>query len=42
MTRRIVEAVRLPITVKTRLGWDEDSKNIVEIAERLKTRESPR
>lgn len=35
MTRRIVEAVRLPVTVKTRLGWDEDSKNIVEIAERL-------
>lgn len=35
MTRRIVEAVQLPITVKTRLGWDEDSKNIVEIAERL-------
>ena len=35
MARRIVEAVRLPVTVKTRLGWDEDSKNIVEIAERL-------
>ena len=27
MTRRIVEAVKLPVTVKTRLGWDEDSKN---------------
>lgn len=35
MTRRIVDAVRLPVTVKTRLGWDEGSKNIVEIAERL-------
>lgn len=35
MTRRIVEAVKLPVTVKTRLGWDEDSKNIVDIAERL-------
>ncbi len=35
MTRRIVEAVRTPVTVKTRLGWDEDSKNIEEIAERL-------
>ena len=31
----MVEAARLPVTVKTRLGWDEDSKNIVEIAERL-------
>ncbi len=35
MTRRIVEAVKLPVTVKTRLGWDEESKNIEEIAERL-------
>ena len=35
MTAAIVKAVRLPVTVKTRLGWDEDSKNIVEIAERL-------
>ncbi len=35
MTRRIVEAVRLPVTVKTRLGWDEQSKNIEEIALRL-------
>lgn len=35
MTKAIVNAVKLPVTVKTRLGWDEDSKNIVEIAERL-------
>lgn len=35
MTRRIVEAVNLPVTVKTRLGWDEDCKNIEEIALRL-------
>ena len=35
MTRRIVDAVRLPVTVKTRLGWDEESKNIEEIALRL-------
>ncbi|MDR1054460.1 MAG: tRNA dihydrouridine synthase DusB [Prevotellaceae bacterium] len=35
MTRQIVEAVKLPVTVKTRLGWDEDSKIIVELAERL-------
>jgi nifR3 family TIM-barrel protein len=35
MTKAIVNAVKLPVTVKTRLGWDETSKNIVEIAERL-------
>ncbi len=35
ITRRVVEAVSLPVTVKTRLGWDEDSKIIVELAERL-------
>ncbi len=35
ITRRVVEAVDLPVTVKTRLGWDEESKNIEEIAERL-------
>ncbi len=35
MTRRIVGAVRTPVTVKTRLGWDEENKNIEEIAERL-------
>ena len=35
ITRRVVEAVKLPVTVKTRLGWDEDSKIIVDLAERL-------
>lgn len=35
MTRRIVEAIRTPVTVKTRLGWDDESKNIEEIALRL-------
>ena len=35
MTRRIVEAVGKPVTVKTRLGWDDESKNIEEIALRL-------
>ena len=35
MTSAIVNAVKLPVTVKTRLGWDDSSKNIVEIAERL-------
>ena len=35
MTRRIVAAVKTPVTVKTRLGWDEESKNIEDIALRL-------
>lgn len=35
ITRRVVEAVNLPVTVKTRLGWDEESKIIVGLAERL-------
>lgn len=35
ITRRVVQAVKLPVTVKTRLGWDEDSKIIVDLAERL-------
>ncbi|MCX6332935.1 MAG: tRNA dihydrouridine synthase DusB [Bacteroidia bacterium] len=35
MTAAIVKAVKLPVTVKTRLGWDDDSRNIVEVAERL-------
>jgi tRNA-dihydrouridine synthase B len=35
MTEAVVKAVKLPVTVKTRLGYDEDRKDIVEIAERL-------
>ena len=35
MTKQIVEAVNRPVTVKTRLGWDDESKNIEEIALRL-------
>lgn len=35
MTSEIVKAVNKPVTVKTRLGWDEDTKYIVEVAERL-------
>ena len=35
ITRRVVESVKKPVTVKTRLGWDDDSKIIVELAERL-------
>ncbi len=35
MTKAVVEAVNLPVTVKTRLGYDEEHREIVEIAERL-------
>ncbi len=35
ITKSIVNAVKLPVTVKTRLGWDDNSKIIVELAERL-------
>lgn len=35
ITKAIVENVKIPVTVKTRLGWDEDSKIIVDLAEKL-------
>jgi nifR3 family TIM-barrel protein len=35
MTAEIVKRVSLPVTVKTRLGWDESSIKIIEVAERL-------
>ena len=35
LTKAMVNHTKLPITVKTRLGWDEDSIKIVEVAERL-------
>lgn len=35
ITRAVVDAVRLPVTVKTRLGWDHESKIIVDLAEQL-------
>ena len=35
ITKAVVEAVGKPVTVKTRLGWDDHSKIIVELAERL-------
>lgn len=35
MTKEIVNSTHLPVTVKTRLGWDDNSKYIVEVAERL-------
>lgn len=35
ITESVVKAVNLPVTVKTRLGWDHESKIIVDLAERL-------
>ncbi len=35
LTEKIVKSTNLPVTVKTRLGWDENTMNIVEVAERL-------
>lgn len=35
LTERVVKASSKPVTVKTRLGWDENTINIVEVAERL-------
>ena len=35
LTKAIVDATKLPVTVKTRLGWDDQSIRIVEVAERL-------
>ena len=35
ITKDVVDAVKLPVTVKTRLGWDDDSKVILELAEQL-------
>ena len=35
ITKEIVDATNIPVTVKTRLGWDEETKYIVEVAERL-------
>jgi nifR3 family TIM-barrel protein len=35
LTESVIKSTRLPVTVKTRLGWDDNSKNIEEVAERL-------
>lgn len=35
MTKAVVESTHLPVTVKTRLGWDDNTKNVDEVAERL-------
>lgn len=35
ITSEVVKSTTLPVTVKTRLGWDDTTKNVVEVAERL-------
>jgi tRNA-dihydrouridine synthase B len=35
LTKAVIKSTNLPVTVKTRLGWDENSINIDEVAERL-------
>lgn len=35
VTEAVVKSTNLPVTVKTRLGWDDNSKNVEEVAERL-------
>jgi nifR3 family TIM-barrel protein len=35
MTEEVVKATHLPVTVKTRLGWDDNTRNVPEVAERL-------
>lgn len=35
ITKRVVKAVKTPVSLKTRLGWDENSKNIVALAEQI-------
>jgi tRNA-dihydrouridine synthase len=35
LTDAVVKSTSLPVTVKTRLGWDDNTKNIEEVAERL-------
>lgn len=35
LTKAVIKSTRLPVTVKTRLGWDDNTKNIEEVAQRL-------
>ncbi|MCE6990494.1 tRNA dihydrouridine synthase DusB [Dyadobacter sp. CY323] len=35
MTEAVIKSTHLPVTVKTRLGWDENTKNVLDVAERL-------
>ena len=35
LTKSVINGTRLPVTIKTRLGWDDSTKNIEEVAERM-------
>ena len=35
LTKAVIKSTSLPVTIKTRLGWDDNSKNILEVAERM-------
>jgi len=35
LTDAVIKGTKLPVTIKTRLGWDDDTKNIEEVAERM-------
>ncbi len=35
LTEAVIKSTKLPVTVKTRLGWDDNTKNIEEVAERM-------
>ncbi len=35
LTKSVINGTRLPVTIKTRLGWDDNTKNIEEVAERM-------
>lgn len=35
LTKAVIRSTSLPVTIKTRLGWDDNTKNIVEVAERM-------
>ena len=35
LTEAVIKSTRLPVTIKTRLGWDDNTKNIEEVAERM-------
>lgn len=35
LTKSVIASTKLPVTIKTRLGWDDNTKNIEEVAERM-------